>query len=106
MNSYENVQRRPLKLKPNSTIRKKGKKLVTVLNQGKTAETKEVTKVIETEDRRTEAERKFEEKKKAREEEKLKLEAQSSYRSRVEKFNQQLMKEPEHFDVPKICPTK
>ncbi|GJQ12061.1 hypothetical protein GpartN1_g5529.t1 [Galdieria partita] len=96
MGGYENVQRGALKLKRciSKTKRKKDK-----VN-------KEATSNVKTSEERTEAEKRFEEKKRQRDEDKLKREAQMSYRSKVEKFNEQLMKEPEHFDVPKVCPTK
>ncbi|EME31961.1 hypothetical protein Gasu2_40490 [Galdieria sulphuraria] len=96
MGDYENVQRGPLKLKKgiSKTKRKKNEVYEPIRTSAKTSEG------------RTEAEKRFEEKRKQRTEDKLRKEAQISYRSKVEKFNEQLSKEPEHFDVPKVCPTK
>jgi len=94
MGGYENIERGPLRLKTGISKKKKKK--------GKVEE-QETPKVAVG---KTEAEKRFEEKKRQREEQRLKEEAQLSYRSKIEKFNEQLREEPEHFDVPKVCPTK
>ncbi|KXZ54845.1 hypothetical protein GPECTOR_4g917 [Gonium pectorale] len=57
-----------------------------------------------TEDRRTEAEKKFEARFRKVEEQMCKKAAQKSHRDRVKEFNEYLAKLSEHHDIPKVGP--
>ncbi|KAG2435778.1 hypothetical protein HXX76_006974 [Chlamydomonas incerta] len=58
----------------------------------------------EKEDRRTEAERKFEERFRKVEEQMVKKAANKSHRDRVKDFNEYLAALSEHHDIPKVGP--
>mmetsp|Transcript_6776 Transcript_6776/g.14977 ORF Transcript_6776/g.14977 Transcript_6776/m.14977 type:complete len:145 (+) Transcript_6776:236-670(+) len=64
----------------------------------------ELPEPSENEDRRTAAERKFEERVRKLEEERLRKLAGKSHRDRVKEFNEHLAKLSEHHDIPKVGP--
>lgn len=63
-----------------------------------------VQKASETEDRRTDAEKRFEARQLQLEEDRLKKLASKSHRDRVKDFNTYLEKLSEHHDIPRIGP--
>lgn len=58
----------------------------------------------DSEDRRTAAEKKHDERVRAREEARLKAQAQKSHKDRVREFNEYLTNLSEHHDIPKVGP--
>ncbi|MEW5305953.1 MAG: hypothetical protein WDW38_009884 [Sanguina aurantia] len=58
----------------------------------------------EDSDRRTEAERKHDDRTRQREEDRLKSQAHKSHRDRVKDFNEYLTALSEHHDIPKVGP--
>ena len=58
----------------------------------------------EGEDRRTQAERKYDEWLKRREETQVKVLAKKSHRARIREFNEYLANLTEHHDIPKVGP--
>jgi protein FAM32A len=55
-------------------------------------------------DRRTEAEKRFAERQRKLEEERLRKQAAKGYRERVKEFNEHLANLSEHHDIPKVGP--
>jgi protein FAM32A len=58
----------------------------------------------EGEDRRTEAERKFDDRVRKLEEERIRKLAQKSHKDRIKEFNEKLANLSEHHDIPKVGP--
>lgn len=59
---------------------------------------------VEDQDRRTPAEKKFEEKSVKREVQKAKTQVLKSHREKVKEFNEYLARLTEHHDIPKVGP--
>ncbi len=61
-------------------------------------------KLPKWEETKTDAERKFEEKMRKREEQELAKGAKQSHREKIDDFNKKLDALPTHFDIPKVGP--
>ena len=55
-------------------------------------------------DTRTDAQKRFEETRKKREEELIKKKAAKTHREKIEELNKQLSTMPEHYDIPRVGP--
>jgi len=113
---YENVQRGKLKLKgkplptlgPKKSIKKKKhvekniEPIEEVVNGNQIQEQEEGES--EYVDRRTAAEKRYEEQLAKREKDRISKIVSKSHRERIEEFNQRLANLSEHYDIPKVGP--
>eukprot|EP00455_Lapot_gusevi_P039098 TRINITY_DN4381_c0_g1_i1.p1 TRINITY_DN4381_c0_g1~~TRINITY_DN4381_c0_g1_i1.p1 ORF type:complete len:112 (+),score=31.76 TRINITY_DN4381_c0_g1_i1:67-402(+) len=110
MSDYSNVVRGKLKLKKTAANaidregKKKKKKQAAILEEEKEKELQSLTHSEENVDRRTKAERRFEEAVAKREAELIEKKITKTHRQKIEEFNQYLANMSEHYDIPKVGP--
>lgn len=106
MSEYENVIKGPLKLKSDSSVKKKKKKDKSKKLLEKVTKTAEATKDTQTDCKLTKAEITFQQMQEKMQKERIMQKASMTHKQRVEEFNRHLDSLTEHFDIPKVSWTK